>query len=49
MEIPNGIYQKAPPPPLISIQLLAHFFSFAIESYLFETEFTLGLNQNYHS
>ena len=27
---------------------LAHFFSFAIESYIYETNFTLSLSQKYH-
>ena len=27
---------------------LPHFFSFAIESYIYETDFTLGLSQKYH-
>ena len=30
---------------LISIHFLPHFFSFAIESYIYETDFTL---QKYH-
>ena len=28
---------------------LPHFFSFAIESYLYGTDFTPGPSQNYHS
>ena len=38
------------PPPLmaqISIHFLPHFFSFAIESYIYETDFTLGLSPKY--
>ena len=39
------------PPPLmaqISGHFLPHFFSFAIESYIYETDFTLGRSQKYH-
>ena len=39
------------PPPLMA-QISRHFFtplfSFAIESYIYETDFTLGLSQKYH-
>ena len=50
MEIKNGIYHKAsdPPPPLngkISRHFLPHFFSFAIESFIYDTDFTQGLSQ----
>ena len=34
-----AIKRRIPPP------FLPHFFSFAIESYLYETDFTLGLSQ----
>ena len=34
---------------LISIHFFPTFFSFAIESYLFETDFTRDPSQNYHS
>ena len=43
--LPLGV---RPPPPLmaqISRHFLPHFFSFAIESYIYETGFTL---QKYH-
>ena len=43
--LPLGV---RPPPPLmaqISRHFLPHFFSFAIESYIYETDFTL---QKYH-
>ena len=46
MEIFNGICHYASPP---LHPFLPHFFSFAIESYLYETDFTPGLSQNYHS
>ena len=39
------------PPPLMAKFpdiFLPHFFSFAIESYIYETDFTLGLSQKYH-
>ena len=42
--LPSGVG----PPPLmaqISIHFLPHFFSFAVESYIYETDFTLGLSQ----
>ena len=44
--LPLGV--RPPPPPLmaqISRHFLPHFFSFAIESYIYETDFTL---QKYH-
>ena len=40
-----------PSPPLNEQNFqtfLPHFFSFAIESYIYETDFTLGLSQKYH-
>ena len=42
---------SAPPPlmALISIHFFTPLFSFAIESYLYETDFTPGPSQNYHS
>ena len=45
--LPSGVG----PPPLmaqISIHFLPHLFSFAVESYIYETDFTLGLSQKYH-
>ena len=33
---------------LISIQVLPHFFSFAIESYLYETDSTPGPKSSYN-
>ena len=36
-----------PASPLMDI-ISTHFFSFAIESYMYETDFTLGLTQRYH-
>ena len=49
---PLGVGPPTPPtPPLmdkISRHSLPHFFSFAIESYICETDFTLGLSQKYH-
>ena len=45
--LPLGV-RPPPPPPLmaqISRHFLPHFFSFAIESYIYETDFTL---QKYH-
>ena len=46
-----AIERRTRPPlmALISIHFLPHFFSFAIESYLYETDFTPGPSQNYHS
>ena len=43
--LPLGV--RAPPPLMaqISRHFLPHFFSFAIESYIYETDFTL---QKYH-
>ena len=35
-------------PPLNGTIFFPHFFSFAIESYIYETDFTLGLSQKYH-
>ena len=44
---------KRPPPPplmaLISIHFFTPLFYFAIESFLYETDFTPGPSQNYHS
>ena len=43
---------KRPTPPPLMAQISRHFFtplfSFAIESYLYATDFTLGLSQKYH-
>ena len=47
-----AIKRRTPPPrplmALISIHFLPQFFSFAIESYLYETDFTLGVIQKYN-
>ena len=45
------VIRRRTPPPLmaqISRHFLPHFFSFVIESYLYETDFTLGVSQKYH-
>ena len=39
--------KRRTPPPLMDIFSI-HFFSFAIESYFYETDFTPGLSQKYH-
>ena len=48
--LPLGV--RPPPPPPLMAQISRHFFtplfSFAIESYIYETDFTLGLSQKYH-
>ena len=51
--LPLGVRPPPPPPPTplmaqISRHFLPHFFSFAIESFICETDFTLGLSQKYH-
>ena len=33
---------------IISIHFLPLFFSFANESYIYETDFTIGLSKKYH-
>ena len=40
--------QKMEIKTLIFIHFLPHYFSFAIESYIYETDFTLGLSQKYN-
>ena len=43
--------QTPRPPPLNSHnfqEFFTPFFSFAIESYIYETDFALGLSQKYH-
>ena len=41
--------RNSPPPTGTNFhQFLPRFFSFAIESYLYETDFTPGPSQNYH-
>ena len=39
--------KRRTPPPLMDIFSI-QFFSFAIESYFYETDFTPGLSQKYH-
>merc|ERR1711978_882168 len=46
--LPSGVGPL--PPPLmaqISIYFLPHFFSFAIESYIYETDFTLSVKNRF--
>ena len=47
-----AIRRRTPPTPpsmaQISIHLFNPLFSFAIESYIYEADFTLGLSQKYH-
>ena len=43
--------KRRTPPPFNSTNFhpfLPHFFSFAIESYMYEKDFTFGLRQKYH-
>ena len=52
-EMAFAIRRRTPPAPskwhkFPSI-FLSHFFSVAIESYIYETDFTLDLSQKYHS
>ena len=47
----NSINRRTPHPRLMDLSsshFLPHFFSFAIDSYIDETDFTLGLSQKYH-
>ena len=44
-----AIKRRPPLMALISNHFLPPFFSFAIKSYLYETDFTPGPSQNYHS
>ena len=44
-----AIRRRPPAPPhKFPDMFLPHFFSFAIESYMYETDFTSGLSQKYH-
>ena len=48
--LPLGV-RPPPPPPLwhkFPDIFYSHFFYFAVESYIYETDFTLGLSQKYH-
>ena len=47
----SAIRRRGPPLPLSGTFpdiFLPHFFSFVTKSYIYETDFTLGLSQKYH-